>query len=206
MINIEMTSLEIAELTGKKHFHVLRDIREKLVPKLPEKDASKNGFILFTVKSDTYEDTYKREKELYVLNKHSVNALMANYSIEHAMTLVTHIYTLEQELIKKEEEITVMKAIVWKVINEKSYISREYALKSAGIKHPRLFMKYLRGNKSFYKTTHDNGYLKEQHVSAETKVEMFTKKGFKWLLESQEKANTWVEEQKVLWKKTKEVF
>lgn len=206
MINIQMTSLEIAELTGKKHFHVLRDIRSKLLPHIAFRDESKNGGILFTVTESTYKDSYNRDKELFVLNKHSVNALMANYKIEHAMLIIEHMVNLEEQLARKEEELLIMKSLVWKVINEKSYLSREYALKSAGITHPRLFMKYLRSNNTFYKITQEKGYLKHQHVSPSDKVEMFTKEGFKWLLESRTKANTWVEEQKVLWKNTKQTF
>lgn len=109
-------------------------------------------------------------------------------------------------ILKLEEELSLMKSLVWKVINDKSYISREMALKSAGIEHPRLFMKYLRNNNNFYEDTHEKGYLKEQYVSANTKVEMFTKEGFKWLLSNREKANNWVSEQKSLWKLTKATF
>ena len=109
-------------------------------------------------------------------------------------------------ILKLEEELSLMKSVVWKVINDKAFISREMALKSAGIEHPRLFMKYLRKNENFYETTHTKGYLKEQYVSANTKVEMFTKEGFKWLLSNRVKANEWVSEQKGLWKLAENTF
>lgn len=204
MINLEMTSLEIAELTGKQHKHVNETIRKKLLPVIEvgrDFDPS-----IFSIELITYKDKSQRKQNTFKLNKFSANALMAFYDIQFSCKLVSHLNKLEQKLVNKEEELLLMKSLVWKVINEKSYLSREYALKSAGITHPRLFMKYLRSNENFYNITHEKGYLKDQHVSPDTRVEMFTKEGFKWLLESREKANTWVENQKVLWKKASVVF
>lgn len=195
MFEVKLNTLEIAELTGKRHDNVLSDVRTKLLPKI---DALNFKGILFEVESNTYKDVYKRDKPMFILNKASVNAFMANYSIEHAMVLVRKIHTLELENHKLEEQLSVMKNIVWKVINNKSFISREYALKSSGITHPRLFMKYLRNSDSFYESVLKREYLKDQYVSPNTKVLMFTQGGFKWLLENTDKINTWVEDNKKL--------
>lgn len=147
MIKVEMTSLEIAELTEKEHRNILRDIRNKV---LPEISLLKNEQSIFEVKTSTYTNSRGKEYEMFLLNKHAVNALMANYSVKHAVSLVLHINNLEQELVQKEKELSIMKDIVWEVINGQNWVGQEQALKMAGVKHPRLFMKYLRGNETFY--------------------------------------------------------
>lgn len=194
MIESQMTSLEIAELVNKKHFHVMRDIREKLIPAI--KDESKIGCMSkYSVISTTYEDSYKREKSMYVLGVNAARAFCANYKITEALKLVNRIDELEEELRRKEEELSVMKNIVWEVINGQNYIGQEQALKMAGIKHPRLFMKYLKEDKKFYETVvYKRKLLKSIQCNAEgDKYLKFTKAGFKWLLDSKDKANEWVQ-------------
>ena len=55
---VRMSTVEIAELTGKAHRHVLRDAR-KMLAELYEGDALKFGPISF---EGTYTDAYGREK------------------------------------------------------------------------------------------------------------------------------------------------
>jgi hypothetical protein len=155
------------------------------------------------VNTSTYSNERGRNYEVYVLNRYAVNALLSTYSMEHAVTLVMHIHKLEMEKFKLEEENRIMKDIVWKVIKNKSYLGRIYALQSAGVKHPRLFLRYLRENGKFYADVHDRGLLKHQHVSPNTLVEMFTRKGFEWLLENKGNLDVWVEKQKVSEKQRK---
>ncbi len=95
-----------------------------------------------------------------------------------------------------EEQNALMKDIVWEVINGQAWIGQEQALKMANIKHPRLFMKYLKSDKKFYnKTVYENEYLQERQVSADksNRYWKFSKAGFEWLLRSKEKANAWVD-------------
>lgn len=66
-----MTSREIAELTGKQHFHVMRDI-ERMLEALG--DASKFGGI--------YLDAYGREKPCFNLPKRETLILVSGYSVE----------------------------------------------------------------------------------------------------------------------------
>ena len=195
ILKVSLSTKDIEKLTGKKHNHIMRDVSDKLLPKI---DESKSGRIFYLIESATYKDAYKRDKPMYILNKHAVNVFMANYSMEHAMVLVERLDELESENVKLEEQLSIMKNIVWKVINNKSFISREYALKSAGINHPRLFMKYLSSNESFYSSVLKREFLKDQHVSPSTKVLMFTQDGFQWLLGNTEKINSWVEDNKKL--------
>ncbi len=129
---------------------------------------------------------HKVQDKAYVLSRKDVYLVSMRESKEVRSSVYDHIVGLE-------EQAMMMKNLVWRVINNKAYLGREYALKSAGVKHPRLFMKYLRSNSKFYEDVYDRGFLKNQHVSADTKVEMFTKEGFQWLLSSVDKVNGWVE-------------
>lgn len=66
----KMTSREIADLTGKEHFHVKRDI-EKMLRELGE-DASKFGCI--------YLDGSNREQTEYALDRELTDVLLTGYS------------------------------------------------------------------------------------------------------------------------------
>jgi len=67
---LTMTSREIAELTGKEHFHVLRDIRTMLA-ELGE-DESKFGGIYF--------DAMNRKQTKYILDRELTDTLLTGYS------------------------------------------------------------------------------------------------------------------------------
>lgn len=205
MINIEMTSLEIAEITGKEHFHVRRDIKGKLLPLISE---SNYGCSDFTAVTSTYKDSRGKEQEMFTLNKNSVNAFMANYSVQHAMSLVRHINVLEQELEAKQKEVDLMQSIVWEVINGQSWIGQSQAIKMAGITHPVLFMRYLKENPTFLKSVLESNKLQERRVgkNASDRCWKFSQDGFKWLLSSRDTANIWVQDQKALRIKQAEVF
>lgn len=198
IIQVEMTSLEIAEVTGKEHFHIMRDYRDKMLPLLTKEDASKNGGI-FKVKEISYLDKYEREKPALCFNKYAANAFMANYKLEHAMAVVTHLNTLENKVVQQQEELSVMKNIVWTVINGQNYINQTQALKMAGVKHPNLFMRYLKDNKKFHEDLiYERCFLVNKQVgkTGMDRCWRFTKDGFKWLLTNRENINDWVEKQK----------
>lgn len=207
MIEVEMTSVEIAELVGKQHYHVLRDIKGKLLPLLGESKVGGSNSVIykenpkgceFSVYESSYQSKQNKAQSMYVLNKNSVNCLVANYKLEHAMKIISHLHTLEQKIFKQEKEISLMKDIVWEVINGQAYISQEQALKSAGVKHPRLFIRYLKDNKSWY-----NDLVFERNLLTERQCNShgdrwlkFTKDGFQWLLDNRVRINTWVNDQK----------
>lgn len=200
MISVEMTSLEIAELTGKEHRRVRQDIKEKLLKEISLHESVQS---VLSVKTDTYVNGRGREYEVYVLNKFSVNALMSTYSMEHAVKLVMHIHELELQVAEQQRQLEIMKDIVWQVINGQAYIGQEQALKMAGIKHPRLFMKYLKGHSKFHDSVvYERNLLKYHQCNQHgDKWWKFTKKGFQWLLDGRDILNNWVEDQKALEKK-----
>lgn len=88
-----MSSLEIARLTGKQHFHVLRDIREFL-EEIEEGDPSKFGSI--------YKDAYGRDQECFVLPKRECLGLASKYNAKLRMAIIDRWAELEH----KEQERT----------------------------------------------------------------------------------------------------
>ncbi|WP_421955643.1 Rha family transcriptional regulator [Polaromonas sp.] len=81
-----MTSREIAELTGKRHDHVMRDIHYMLNA-LGEKDVPKFGAI--------YLDDYGREQPMLALPKDLTLTLVSGYSIPLRHRIVTRWLELE---------------------------------------------------------------------------------------------------------------
>lgn len=80
-----MTSREIAELTGKDHAHVMRDIRVML--DALEKDASSFGGI--------YLDAYRREKPCFNLDRELTLTLVSGYDVTLRHRVITRLQELE---------------------------------------------------------------------------------------------------------------
>ncbi|EAJ7127055.1 Rha family transcriptional regulator [Campylobacter jejuni] len=90
---ISLTSLEIAELTGKEHRHVTRDI-ETYLEKVVEGGVSK------------FEHTYqnpqnKQSYKCYRLPKREVLILVSGYSVELRAKIIDRLEYLENELKKQ---------------------------------------------------------------------------------------------------------
>ena len=69
-----MSSREIAELTGKQHAHVMRDICKMLID-LEEEDGDASRF------GGIYRDAYEREKPEYHLPKRQSLILVSGYDV-----------------------------------------------------------------------------------------------------------------------------
>lgn len=82
-----MTSREIAELTGKQHQHVKRDIRNML--EALGKGASSFG--------RTYKDSQNKEQEEYALDRELTLTLVSGYDIPLRHRVVTRLAELENE-------------------------------------------------------------------------------------------------------------
>lgn len=212
MIEVEMTTKDIERETGIQHNKIMRDIRDKWLKLYPINvegiSLSKVGQSDFIVKTGSYINSRGKEYPLYILNKNAANAFMANYKIGYAQLVIDYVNKLEQELIYKQEELDVMKGIVWEVINGQSYVAQEQALKCAGVKHPRLFMKYLKGHTKFYEDVmFTRNYLESRQCNKHgDRWYKFTREGFKWLLSKRDDINDWVEKCKVLEKQRKELI
>lgn len=80
-----MTSREIAELTGKRHDHVMRDIRKML--EALGKDAPSFGAI--------YKDAYGRDQQEYRLDRELTLTLVSGHDIPLRHRVVTRLAELE---------------------------------------------------------------------------------------------------------------
>lgn len=83
---LTMTSVEIAELTGKRHDHVLTDIRKMLVEiQSPEK-------------SGDYKDSRSRSQPCLLLDKDESLCLVAGYSAQLRMRIIRRWQELERQV------------------------------------------------------------------------------------------------------------
>lgn len=88
---LTMSSREIAELTGKEHFHVMRDIRDML--NALGEDESKFGGI--------YLDAYSREKPCYLLPKDLTITLVSGYNVQMRYAITKRWMELEAQQAPK---------------------------------------------------------------------------------------------------------
>jgi len=82
-----MTSREIAELTGKEHFHVKRDIAKVLAE--AGIDPSKFGC--------TYLDAQNREQTEYRLPRRECDLVVSGYSVPYRLAIIDRWHELEQQ-------------------------------------------------------------------------------------------------------------
>ena len=78
-----ITSLEIAELTGKQHFHVMRDIRN----------------LNWHCELSTYVDEQGKSHEIYHLDKKTTFYLISGYAPISQMRIIDHIYQFSENNI-----------------------------------------------------------------------------------------------------------
>lgn len=92
-----MSSREIAELTGKAHFHVKRDVLAML--KDLGEDASKFGCI--------YLDPLNREQTEYMLDREHTDCLLTGYSAAMRMTVIRRWHELEAQVARPQQLSTI---------------------------------------------------------------------------------------------------
>lgn len=90
--NQKMSSLEIAELTGKRHAHVLRDIDNILKEIDP--------LLGYGFKTATYTDSNNRSHRMFELDKDSTFCLMTGYNVDARMRVIKRWQDLEQKEVK----------------------------------------------------------------------------------------------------------
>ena len=76
-----MTSLEIAEITGKEHYNILRDIKDEI-----SKLGTERAALIFDVSE--YKDSTGRKLPMYIANVKGVLQLGARYSAEVRFKLI----------------------------------------------------------------------------------------------------------------------
>ena len=97
---VTMTSREIADLTGKQHSNVMRDIRSML-SKLEQHNASlaesqgANSKLNWLCQSSTYVDEQGKSREQYVLDRDTTLTLVAGYDPAVRMRIIKRWQELE---------------------------------------------------------------------------------------------------------------
>ena len=92
---VSMTSVEIAELTGKEHRNVLRDIRNMA----DELNALKTEL----VGEEVYKDAKGESRVMYRLDRKHTFILVAGYSAHLRAKCYDHIQALEQRVLQLED-------------------------------------------------------------------------------------------------------
>ncbi|WP_455036842.1 Rha family transcriptional regulator [Leptotrichia massiliensis] len=95
LMNIEnrntLTSLEIAEVTGKEHKNILADIRDEI-----SKLGTERAELIFQLSE--YKDTTGRKLPMYLLNSKGILQLGARYSAETRFKLIEKIEQLQKPM------------------------------------------------------------------------------------------------------------
>ena len=76
-----MTSLEIAEITGKEHYNILRDIKDEI-----SKLGTERAELIFELSE--YKDTTGRKLPMYIANVQGILQLGARYSADVRYRLI----------------------------------------------------------------------------------------------------------------------
>ncbi|WP_285425281.1 Rha family transcriptional regulator [Pseudomonas sp. efr-133-TYG-103a] len=118
-----MSSLEIAEVTGKRHSHVLRDIR-KMLDELGHAGANGSRFGPVDFVESTYRDSKGQARPLTVLAKELTFTLLSRYSFKLANLIVKRWLELEGAGF---ERMSVQATVIHLVEREKD--NRRFALK-----------------------------------------------------------------------------
>lgn len=142
-----MTSLQLAEVSGRNHDKVMRDIRRDIVDKVQELrvflDTAKKGFTSMNIddlkksldsykcRLTVYKDSQGRKRNMFLLNRESSLICMARYNF----IVQTRINQLFLELYDKENERLMEKVNRYdKTISGKGTLSMGEAAKTFNIK------------------------------------------------------------------------
>ncbi|QRN34922.1 Rha family transcriptional regulator [Pectobacterium brasiliense] len=101
---VSMTSLEIAELTGKRHDNIVRDIRRMLDDLNAPNEINSNLRRLTGVEEDVYLDDRGRHQPYYKLDRKHTFILVAGYSVQLRAKCFDHIEKLEREVLRLEDQ------------------------------------------------------------------------------------------------------
>jgi hypothetical protein len=105
LINIEakntLTSLDVAEITGKEHKNILSDIRDEI-----SKLGEERGRLIF--QQSYYTNLQNRQQPMFILNYKGVLQLGARYNAETRFKLIEKIEQLQKPMTV--EDMIIMQA------------------------------------------------------------------------------------------------
>ena len=128
---LTMTSREIAELTGKRHTHVMEDCR-KLADFYTETYSAEKSAQF--VKSSTYIDSTGRALPCFELNKQASLDLVTGYSLAHRHAVNVRWQELEAAQAKPPAELSRMDILKLAMESEQARIEAEAKLALAAPK------------------------------------------------------------------------
>lgn len=97
-----MSSHQIAELTGKLHQHVMRDIRN-LISSLSAQSTSGSGnYSSYVIEEDTYKDANGNDRACYNLNKKACFLLASGYNVLLRAKIIDRWEELETEKMMQD--------------------------------------------------------------------------------------------------------
>jgi anti-repressor protein len=82
-----MSSLEIAQITGKEHAHVMRDIRNTL----EEAGIGESKF------GSTYVDIQNKQRPCYLLPRRECDLVVSGYSVKYRLAIIDRWHELEAQ-------------------------------------------------------------------------------------------------------------
>ena len=124
-----MSSREIAQLSGKRHLHILRDIRRMLEDLEPEKGGTKFGFTSSEApavqgfKESVYLDVQGKERPEILLNFELTITLISGYNV-----------VLRNRIIKRWQELELQQQQIQLAKQNKQLLALENKLQDAQIK------------------------------------------------------------------------
>ena len=124
-----MSSREIAQITGKRHLHILRDIRRMLEDLEQEKGESKFGFTssepptVQGFKENVYLDVQGKERPEILLNFELTMTLISGYNV-----------VLRNRIIKRWQELELQQQQIQLAKQNKQLLALENKLQDAQIK------------------------------------------------------------------------
>lgn len=99
-----MSSVQIAELTGKLHKHVMRDIRN-MADNLSQTNEPKSGpvnYSSYVIKEDTYKDSKGELRAMFSLNKKACFLLASGYDVLLRAKIIDRWEELETEKMMQD--------------------------------------------------------------------------------------------------------
>lgn len=96
-VEIKMTSLDISEIVGKRHDHVMRDIRNEIKALGDEIAAPIFG-------EGTYTDKNNQERPCYIFGKDGAMQLALKYDAKTRFKVIKRIEEMEKQIAKPQSE------------------------------------------------------------------------------------------------------
>lgn len=92
-----ITSIQLAEMAGKQHFHMMRDIRSMTA------SFSKEDFLLLDMHEDVYKDAQDRAQPVFVLGKTAIRFVLTATDHRFRLRLLAMLDGFEKEELARKQ-------------------------------------------------------------------------------------------------------